>query len=1059
MGYLFTKFVLKKPVTMLIVSISVIFFGFISITSFKYELMPSMSMPAHVVFIQYPGAQPEDVDENIVRKAEEKFYSLKGLKNLQGQSMENAGILALQYNYGQNMDKAYNDLKKACDQVRADFPDAVKEPVIYEMENSQQAVMKLAVRNKSGTDIYTYVNNVLLKDLQRINDVAQAEMSGGRENYISIKLKPDMMSRYNLSMSTIQSIVANAHFTMPGGDVKVGERELSFNSGIDYKTVESLKTIPIVTGNKGTLYLEDIAEVSDGKKKASSFGRYDMEDCIVVSISKSQEASTVSLSKEVRERIDELMKQDANLDIRVISDAANNINSSIHNVYETMVIAIVLSMIIIWIFLGDIKASLIVGTSIPFSILTSFVFMKLAGYTLNVITLSALVLGVGMMVDNSIVVLEACFRAGDEFEGEQNLAFYCLSALKAGKTIGASVFGSTLTTVVVFAPLGFLQGMSGQFFKPLGFTIVFCMIASYFSAMTVVPLTYVLLKPKEKTESLASGILETMQSGYRTIVGFLLDHKIIVTIVSIAFVIFTFMLLPSFKTELVAETDNDMIQISITTKPGLSYDAKDKIYKRFEEFVKAQPEVEHQVLSNSAGSMDMSGGGGQSIIAFLYKKETRKGKQEATKTIVSRWKKEFSDVADCTVDVKSYSDSSLSGFVRGAKDNYEVILEASDYQRLKDVNDRIVKLLEQRTDCGSITTSLDNSAPLIKAEIDPILAAAEGYAPRSVGALLYNMLSGVKVMDKTIDGNTREVRLEYDTEEYDTAEKVANIELTSANGTKTMVKDIAKIYYKDNPARIGKYNKKYRTTIRTYLNENATENTATEIEETIIKPQLNQYINIGENTIDKYLAEEFTELGIAIAIATFLVFAVMASQFESLKFSLMVMGTVLFSFSGGLLALWLTNLKLQMVVLLGMLMLIGTAVNNGILYIDTVNQFLNDGKDLRWALIESGAIRLRPILMTTLTTIVSMIPMSLAYGENGETLQGLAVVDVGGLVVSTLMALLVLPVLYYLIGSGKRSKHETLRSVGIDSVTDFDETIRLKELANLERRRNEKKNS
>ena len=1053
MSFQFTKFVLRKPVTAFLIMLSIVFFGFISIISFQYELMPSISMPMYAVVTVYPGAQPEDIDTNITKKLEDELYNLQGVKHLQGASRENVSILAVQYNYGQNMNQAYTDLKKAVDQVKADFPDDVQEPTIYEMDINSMPSIKISVQNRTTTDIYNYVTETMVKELEKISEVSSVDTAGGRENYVKIELKPEMMARYNLSMSTLNQIISNADFSLPGGDVNVGERELSVSSGVKYDTVESLKTIPIITGNKRTLYLEDIADIYQSKKEQTQVGRYDGDDCIVVSISKTQSASTVTLSREVNKTLDKLRAADPNLIAVVVEDSANNVRNSIKNVFETMIIAIILSMIIIFLFLGDFKASFIIGTSIPFSILTAFVLMYLNGYTLNIITLSALVLGVGMMVDNSIVVLEACFRASDEYAGKKHVSYYCLAALKASKTIGASVFGSTLTTVVVFAPLGFLSGMSGQFFKPLGFTIVFCMLASYISAISVVPLTYVLIKPIEKESSPAGGLIRHLQALYRRDLPKLLKHKWITAIISIVILVISFSLIGTFERELVASTDNGMIKFDIVTKPGLTLEARDKIYNEFETFVKNQPETDHYILSNSASSMSMSGGsGGQALVVYLKDRKER----DTTDHIISKWKKELAEVTSCTVSLSSYSTSAVSMFVMPGSDKFDIYFQSNEYKYLKEVNDRVVKMLEQRNDCGNITTSLDNAAPRIKIEIDPILAASEGFTPMAVGGLLYNTLSGIKVMEKTIDNETQNIYLEYSDTEYDTIEKVANITLKSNNGVETTVKDIAKIYYEDNPSAIPKYDKKYKTTITTYFNENATENTKAEIQKTIIEPMYSRYVEKASSVVDDMLVEEFSALGKAVAIAAFLVFVVMASQFESVRYSFMIMGTVLFSASGAIFALWLANLKLSMVVLLGMLMLIGTAVNNGILYIDTVNQFLDDGKDIKWALVESGAIRLRPILMTTLTTIVSMIPMSVAYGENGEVLQGLAVVDIGGLVSSTLMAFFFLPVYYYIFSRRGATPLERLRPIASDAIVQVDDEERERELRNAERRKNER---
>lgn len=1032
-----TKFVLKRPVTAMLIILSMVFFGIVSLTQFKYELTPEISMPMYIVSTVYPGASPEDIDDIVTDKIEEKAYNLQGAKDITCVSRENYSLVIIQYDYNQNMDKAYNDLKKMVDSVKQDFNDSVREPNIIEMDMNSVPTMRIAVRNKATTDIYNYVTNTFVKEIEKISDVASVDTSGGQENYIKISLKPEQLKRYKLSMSNLASIIKAADFAYPAGTVKAGKLDLSMTTKVDYETVEALKTIPIITGNKRTLYLEDIADIYITKEKATAVGRYDGEDCMIVSVTKVQSASSVSVSRSIKRTLDRLRRADSNLEVTIVNDQADNINHSIQNVFQTMIIAIILSMIVIFLFLGDFKGSLIIGTSIPFSLLTALVSIRVLGYTLNLITLSAMVLGVGMMVDNSIVVLEQCFRTKDTYENA-TLADYIKTAVVATNTIGLSVFGSTLTTVVVFGPLGFLTGMAGQFFKPLGFTIVSCMLASFVSAITIVPLTFVLFKPTEKNEPPVGKIMRSFQSFYKEVMVKYLNKRVLLIIISVVFLIVGFMLLPTFKTELVSSTDEGMIKISIETKPGLRLEEKNKIYNYFENFVTSQEEVEHYVLSNSAGSMSMSMSSGQSLIAYL-----KDEKDKSTKQLVNEWKHKLADVTDCSIDISSYSTSFTSSFVVPTNNGLDIYLESNDYNKLKTVNDNIKKELEKRDDVANIVTLLDNAAPVVRATIDPILAAAEGFTPAQVGATLNGMLSGSELYDLKIDGETLTIKLEYPSGEYDTLDRIEDIQLTSSTGALTTLKDIAVIEMEDSPSDIRKYNKKYRTQIKCDYKANASENINTELRENVIKPLLNKDVTIAISTVDEMIGEEFGALFTAVIIAIFLVFVVMASQFESVRYSLMVMGTVLFSFVGGLYFLWLSGLKLSMVALLGFLMLVGTAVNNGILFVDTTNQHLDAGYKLEDAIIESGALRLRPILMTTLTTIVSMIPMALAYGRNGEILQPLGIVNIGGLVISTLMAFFILPILYYIFGKRKQTilehlAHESktaLKEVTSDTIT------------------------
>ena len=1052
-----TRFVLKKSVTSLLLILSLVFFGLIALTRFKYELIPELNMPVYVVVTVYPGASPDDVDNIVTKKLEEEAYNLSGAKDITCISRENVSLVVIQYNYGQNMNMAYNDLKKMIDTVKNDFNDSVNEPYILEMDINSIPTMRISVRNKETDDIYNYVTNTFVKEIEKIGDVASVDVSGGRESYIKIALKPEQLARYNLSLSSLISIIKAADFTYPSGTISAGNQDLSMTTKVKYDTVESLKSIPIITGNKRTLYLEDLADIYIDKKELAQVGRYDGEDCMIVSVKKVQSASSVNVSNSIKKTLKKLQSNNPNLQLTIVTDQSDNILASIKNVFQTMIMAIILSMIVIYIFLGDIKGSLVIGTSIPFSLLTALVSVYLLGYTLNLITISAMVLGVGMMVDNSIVVLEQCFRTKETYPNAE-LSDYIKTAVVATNTIGSSVFGSTLTTIVVFGPLGFLKGMSGQFFAPLGFTIVSCMLASFVSAITIVPLTFVLFKPKESLNPPIQKILDKFISFYRIVVKSFLNKRVRVVVISILFLLIGFFLLPTFKTELVAPTDEGMIQISITTKPGLNIDEQNIIYKQFEDFVVNDKNVEHYVLSNSASSTtSTSMTNGQSLIAYL--KDNRDIK---TKDLVEDWKRKLKNVTDCSIDISSYSTSFTSSFVVPDSNSFKVNIESSDYDDLKQVNDNIKKELESRSNLTKITTTLDNSAPIISASIDPILAAAEGFTPVQVGQLINNMVSGVKLFDKKVDGEDYEVMLEFVNGEYDTIEKVENIKLESTSGSNTTLKDIANIKMEDSPAGIRKYNKKYRSEIKCDIkddfdsqDENLNEKIKNDLKrvslkdinneliETVVKPNLIKDVVIAKSTQDEMIDEEFGSLYTAVIIAIFLVFVVMASQFESVRYSLMVMGTVLFSFSGAIYFLWFSGLKLSMCALLGFLMLVGTAVNNGILYVDTVNQQIESGKELELAVIDSGALRIRPILMTTLTTIVSMIPMAIAYGKNGEILQPLGIVNIGGLVVSTIMAFFILPVLYFIFGKKKKTKLEelsifskrTLKDISYDEIT------------------------
>jgi len=1009
-----TKKVLQRPVTTVLVVLCLIVFGLSSVLSSQLELIPEMDMPMLIISAVYPGASPDDVDQLVISKIEDEIGTLSGVDTITSMSSENYGLVLVQYDYDQDIDKAYDDLKKKMDGIKSDLPDDVDTPTIIEMDINSTASITLAVNNDSVDNLYNYVNDTVVPEIEKLTSVASVDVSGGQEAYIKAELIPEKLSQYHLSMNSIVAALKSADFSMPIGSTTVGNKDLSVTSGTTFDTMELLKKIPITLGNGNIIYMEDVANIYSTVEAKDSIGRYNGKDTMTVAVKKNQDSDHISVSKAVQETMDNLKADDPSLEYVVINDYSDRISSSLNSVFQTMIMAVVVAMIIIWLFFGDIKASLIVGTSIPVSILAALILMRSMGFTLNVITLSSLVLGVGMMVDNSIVVLESCFR----FTNRGGFVEARKAAIDGTGAVLASIIGGTATTCVVFIPLALISGMSGQMFGPLGFTIVFCMVASLLSAMTLVPLCYVYYLPKEREHTPASGIMRVLQTGYRSLMEKLLKRKAMVMGTAVILVIFSLFLATKLKMELMPSDDQGTIAVTIETQPGLKIEEVDKILQRAEEYVTQDPDLDSYMLSYGSSGLSMNmGGSGATLTAYLKDDRSRK-----TDQVIKEWKHEMQKWSDCSVSLESQGSMSSSMSMNSAED-LEYILVSTQYDELKQASDEIVTELQKRSDATNIHSSLENSAPLVKINVDPVKAAAEGLTPTAVASQVYMMVSGTTATSLNVDGNDIDVKVEYADDEYDTIDKLQGIVLPTATGGSVALMDIADIGFKDSPQSITKSDKQYQVTITGTLTDGADSSTKDEIQKNVIDKYLSNTISMQENTSTKMMNEEFASLGQAIATAVFLVFVVMAAQFESPKFSLMVMTTIPFALIGSFLFLWLVDCPISMTSLLGFLMLVGTVVNNGILYVDTANQY-RATMDFEKAVIEAGATRMRPMFMTTLTTIVAMIPMAMAYGSSGKTMQGLALVDVGGLIVSTVMALLVLPVFYVIMSGKKKDKTE-----------------------------------
>ena len=1010
-----TKFVLRRPVTTFLVVITLIFFGFMNFSTMKMELLPNMNFPYLIVTTTYPGASPEDVDELLTKPVEEEVSLLSDVKQIQSLSNENFSMVIIRYNYGTNMTKAYDSLKKKMDAIKSSLPEDAKDISIMEVDINARPGMVLSINNKSESQLYNYVENSIKPEFEKLSTVASLSLSGGQESYVKVELSAEKLQQYHLTIEQVVGMMQAAKFTYPAGSTRVGDQELSISTSQDYSTIEELRKLPITTGTGNTLTLSDLATVGSALSEKSGIGRYNGEDTITLSINKLQSKSDIAMSKDVTALIKKLEAQNPNLEIHVIQDFAENIKGSLSSVVQTMIMAIVISMLIIFLFFGDLKASLIVGSSIPLAILGAIVFMGAMGYSLNMLTLSALVLGVGMMVDNSIVVLEACFRAMDDY-GERQRSLR-EAALDSVRVVGASVFGGTLTTCVVFLPLGFLQGISGQYFKPLGFTIVFCMVASLISAVTIVPLCFTLYKPKENSRAIAYRGVRFLQDAYRNTISSFLRHKKSVVFATVGILIISLVLSTQLRTELMADIDTGSIEIAITQKPGLSIEEKERVMGEIEEMVAKDPDTDRYTAMAGGSALSTLYGGSTNPRVTVYLKKDRSMK---TKEKVKVWKKALENRSQEVISIKALSDTSMSGGDYSNSNRYEIIIQGQELEELQQKSNELLSLLQKQNSLTGIHSSLENAAPLLQVKVDPIKAAAEGLSPIQIAQTLNTHLSGKTAMKMTVEGQKVDVKVEYPKDQYDTIEKVKAIRFTTPTGAQVSLESLASIKYADSPAGIEREDKKYLATITANYTEEANSNTKAEID-ALIEKNLGENISVVANSQDQSMKEEFADLFRSIAMAVFLVFVVMAAQFESTRFSFMVMTTIPFSLIGSFGLLWLFDAALSMTSLLGFLMLIGTVVNNGILYVDTVNQYRQE-MPLDKALVESGATRLRPILMTTLTTVLSMFPMAMGFGDNGALMQGLALVNVGGLVASTLLALLLLPVYYMIIYGRKKQR-------------------------------------
>lgn len=992
-----TRFALKRPVTTLLAVLALVVFGFTSLLGLRLELMPDMDMPIMMVMTIYPGADSESVEKLVSTEIEGDVSSLSGVDSVMSYSMENMSMVVLQYDYSVDTNDAYLDLRAALDITMTNLPDDCQEPMVIEMDINAMPSLMYSVSTTDDSDALMIVNDEIIPELEAVSSVADVEVTGGRENYIRVLLDENALNQYGLTMSGIAQSIATTEFTIPIGSLDQGTQEVSAISTSKPETVQDLQRIPLFTATGSLIQLSDVADVSWSVKDADSISRYNGEGTISISVTKNQSASTIGMVSDVQKVMDQMQVENENLVIQTSYDASEMIWQSLGSVASTLVMGVVLSMIILFIFFGDWKASLIVGSSMPISLLVTVIIMAVAGFSMNIITLGGLVIAIGMMVDSSIVALESCFRAKDKIPDFQE------AALQGTKEIVGSIIASTITTVVVYLPLCIQEGLGGQIFGQLGYTIIFAMLASLVSAMTLVPLFFKIFKPKERKELKINDWLEKVKASYDKFERKLLDRKKTCVLLAVVLLIASFGLVALMKIELMPSMDEGTVSVAATFRSGTNVETVNEKMLELEEMVAAHEDVESYTLSASKGS---------GSISVTLKDDRKMTSQE----VADQWIEETAGMTGLQLDITVSSQMSQMMMTGSGA---AVTINSTDLDDLKAATELIQEQAWYLDHVLNVSNSAGETATQIKVVIDPLDAMSHGMMPVQAAGGLYSMISGTEAMTITSGDEEYSVFLEYPEGTYTNASSILD---ASIGGVP--LSEIATVEYTNSQQTILRTDGKYSVTITASCLSDDTDAVQDALDAMVADMELPNSVEIANGTMDEMIVETFTQLGKAIAAAVFLVFLVMAMQFESPKYSLMVMLSIPFSLIGSFGLLFISGQSLTVTSLMGILMLVGIVVNNGILYVDGVN-LLRYRMPIRDALIESAKTRLRPILMTTLTTVISMIPLALAIGTGTEMMQGMAIIIIGGLVASTLLILILMPVFYLLVyGRSKKERRE-----------------------------------
>lgn len=1003
----FLKAVIKRPATVILLMVSVMVFGVFGISNIRMEYFPDMDAPMHIVFAVYPGADAGSIEKNVSKPIEDIGKTLTGIKTINSYTFENYAIIQFTYNYGTDLDELYIELRAALDNISQDLPEECESPQIMEIGLNSQATISLAIKAEDGgniSDIAKYVNNDIVPALENINGVAKVEITGVNEDYVKIVLDENKLNSYSLSIANVVDAISAADFNMPIGSVKTGKQEIAAVIESDIVWHRDILDLGIQTpsGNIVTLN-EVVSTIGVSEDKAEGLSRYNGQECVLVNVTKKSSGETLKVCDAVIKKINQL-KIDG-MEYEIAYSSADDIKEILEEVIKTLIEGIVFSMIVLLIFFGDLKASIIVGSSMPLSVFAAVFILSLIGMSFELMSGTGLIIAIGMLVDNSIVVLESCFRYKDEG------ANFKKAAMEGTNAVIFSVVASTITTVVVYIPLSLIGGMSGQVLISLSYAIVFTMISSLISAMTVVPTLFHLMKPRAKHDIPINRILAVVQKVYKKVLPVILKHPRKIIVIAIILLSSSVMLATTLNMDLFPSTYDGSISVVASFKSGTTVENMDAAIKDIEETLLQDENFDSVELNISGNEVEIS--------AYSSKNNKRTGEES-----VAYYKEMFSEKTGMDVLIMAKGLRSGFGAFFSPGNEYQVMLVSEDYNQIEAASAQVAEVLKGIPGVYSVSNQFEEAENKIKYVIDQKKASYYGMTTSSIATQIYVMLNGIDAGKIKEDGEEYKVKVKCSEDKYKDAMDILDATLYSPNGDIFTVGDVASIEYGTSLQRITRQDGNYTSTISAFINSEKVYAIKKEGSKRLSEVDFPDKVRLASNSSETIVNEELVSISKSILIAIYLVFLVMAIQFNSPKYSIMVMTCIPFSMVGSFGLMYIFNQPLSMMSLMGLLMMLGMVVNNGILLVDTTNQ-LREIMPLHDALIQAGLVRLRPILMTTLTTILSMLPLVLSSNDGMAVMKGMGYVIIGGLITSTILALFLMPP-FYLLMSGKRRTNKEL---------------------------------
>ena len=1043
------KSAVQKPVTTALIFVAVIIIGIFCYVQLPVDQFPEMDPPYITVMTTYPGASASEVETNVTKVMENSLNSVDHLKELTSKSKDNISQVTLEFEWGTNLDEIINDVRTYVDLVKDNLPDGCSNPIILRLSTSMMPVIQYAVTaNESYPALDKMLDDEIIPQLNRVDGIGNLTVSGAPDRYVYVYLDQQKLDAYGLTVENVGNVISANNLNMSSGTVKLKKEQYQMEVRSEFVESSEINNLVVTTTQDGRqVYVRDIATVKDTIKELSLDEKTDGIECARLMITKQTGANTVQICRDVRKEIAKIQETlPADVKFKLIYDSSENIENSINSLKESIGYALLFVVLVVLFFLGRWRATLIIALTIPISLIVAFIYLKLVGSSLNIISLCSLTVAIGMVVDDAIVVLENITKHVDRGENPREAAIY------ATNEVWVSVIATTLVLAAVFIPLTTLTGMAGILFRELGWIVTIVTSTSTLIAISLTPmLASKLLKPRKVHVDENGNLVDddkNKKSWYdRTVVraldwiddkyaqglGWCLNHKAITFFALLA--LFVASLTPVFMgkigTDFMQQQDNGRMSVTVKLQRGTRIEETLKTARALEaRFTELVPEI--QLISTSAGSNDDSG------MSALFT-STMNNTISMTIRCSKKYERDRSifDIAEVIrqeiaryPEITDYQVSTSNGGGGMASNSVDVEIYGYDFDATSLLAEEIqAKCNHEVAGARDATISRDDERPEIKITVDKEKATRLGLTPATISTYLRNRVNGMACGYLKEDGSEYDIVCRLQEEDRNTIQKIEDLTIPTPAGKSVKLSEVCSIGEYWTPPTIERKLRQRIVTVSVTPYNIPLGELATKIQKDVIDQlDIPQGVTIRLAGDYEDQQETFGKMGLLAALIILLVYIVMASQFESFKKPFVIMFTIPFALSGVVMALWITGRSLDMIGALGLIMLVGIVVKNGIVLIDYIDLLRERGVELNKAVEMAGRSRMRPVLMTAFTTILGMVPMAISSGEGSEMWQPMGIVVIGGLLVSTLLTFFMVPTLYAAMSRhGERDKKNRMR--------------------------------